>query len=201
MLPAMTSDWRSVEMPGVLRRTVDVSADGRGAFSEVWRDSWTQPTGVTPFVQANVSRSAAGVLRGLHFHLHQVDLWIVLEGRAHLSLVDIRDLLMMPPGDLQAQTAAGDRRRTHSEQLTAGDQVLIPEGIAHGFWALEPVVLLYLVTNEYDGSDEQGFAWDDPAAGAPWPSTSPILSDRDANAPSMLDAVAAAQASGQISRT
>ena len=42
---------------------------------------------------------------------------------------------------------------------------MIPAGVAHGFLALEPLELLYLVTNEYDGSDELGFAWDDPTAG------------------------------------
>ena len=44
---------------------------------------------------------------------------------------------------------------------------MIPTGVAHGFLALEPLELLYLVTNEYDGTDELGFAWDDPTAGVP----------------------------------
>ena len=46
---------------------------------------------------------------------------------------------------------------------------MIPTGVAHGFLALEPLELLYLVTNEFDGRDELGFAWDDPAVGVPWP--------------------------------
>ena len=49
------------------------------------------------------------------------------------------------------------------------DEGVIPAGIAHGFLAVEPLELLYLVTNEFDGSDELGFAWDDPAVGVPWP--------------------------------
>ena len=66
---------------------------------------------------------------------------------------------------------------------------MIPTGVAHGFLALEPLELLYLVTNEYDGSDELGFAWDDPAVGVPWPNVTgtpdgrPILSDRDMTNP------------------
>ena len=44
---------------------------------------------------------------------------------------------------------------------------MIPAGVAHGFLALEPLELLYLVTNLYDGSDELGFAWDDPAVARP----------------------------------
>ena len=51
----------------------------------------------------------------------------------------------------------------------ADDWVEIPAGVAHGFLALEHVELVYLVTTEYDGSDERGFAWDDPLAAVPWP--------------------------------
>jgi len=54
---------------------------------------------------------------------------------------------------------------------------------------------MYLVTNEYDGSDELGFAWDDPAVGVPWPGLTgtpdgrPILSDRDLSNPTLADLV------------
>jgi dTDP-4-dehydrorhamnose 3,5-epimerase len=78
----------------------------------------------------------------------------------------------------------------------ADDWVVIPVGVAHGFLALEPLELLYLVTNEYDGTDELGFAWDDPAVGVPWPQLSntpdgrPILSDRDRANPPLAELVA-----------
>jgi dTDP-4-dehydrorhamnose 3,5-epimerase len=73
---------------------------------------------------------------------------------------------------------------------------VIPAGVAHGFLALEPLELLYLVTNEFDNSDELGFAWDDPAVGVPWPRIDqtldgrPILSDRDQSNPSLAELVA-----------
>ena len=73
---------------------------------------------------------------------------------------------------------------------------MIPTGVAHGFLALEPLELVYLVTNEFDGSDELGFAWDDPAVAVPWPAVSatpdgnPILSDRDQSNPSLAELVA-----------
>jgi dTDP-4-dehydrorhamnose 3,5-epimerase len=73
---------------------------------------------------------------------------------------------------------------------------VIPTGVAHGFLALEDLELVYLVTNEFDGSDELGFAWDDPTAAVPWPSVRgtpdgrPILSGRDQTNPSLLDLVA-----------
>ena len=74
--------------------------------------------------------------------------------------------------------------------------VVIPAGVAHGFLALDQLELIYLVTNEFDGSDELGFAWDDPAVGVPWPTVAgtpdgrPILSDRDRSNPSLADLVA-----------
>jgi dTDP-4-dehydrorhamnose 3,5-epimerase len=80
--------------------------------------------------------------------------------------------------------------------MGADEWVVIPAGVAHGFLALEPLDLLYLVTDEYDGSDELGFAWDDPAAGVPWPTDlptpdgAPILSDRDRSNPSLAELAA-----------
>ena len=74
--------------------------------------------------------------------------------------------------------------------------VEIPAGVAHGFLAIEPLDLVYLVTIEYDGSDEHGFAWDDPLAAVPWPDVSgapdgrPILSERDRTNPSLETLVA-----------
>jgi len=68
--------------------------------------------------------------------------------------------------------------------------------VAHGFLALEALELVYLVSNEYDGSDEHGFAWDDPAAAVPWPPVPgppdgrPILSDRDHSNASLAELVA-----------
>jgi dTDP-4-dehydrorhamnose 3,5-epimerase len=56
------------------------------------------------------------------------------------------------------------------------------------------MALVYFVTNEYDGTDELGFRWDDPTAQIPWPVESPVLSDRDAANPSLETAVAALRA-------
>ena len=75
---------------------------------------------------------------------------------------------------------------------TTDDFVVIPSGVAHGFLALEPLQLLYLVTNAYDGSDEFGFAWDDAAAAVPWPTIPdgrPTLSERDRSNPTLADLV------------
>jgi dTDP-4-dehydrorhamnose 3,5-epimerase len=186
---------RSSALSGVRLGSVVRHADSRGSFRELWRDSafpaltheeTGAPSDATPrFVQANLSTSAAGVLRGLHYHRRQLDYWVVVTGRALVALVDVRPV------------AAGDAERpvVETHELTADDWVVIPAGVAHGFLALEPLELLYLVTNEFDNSDELGFAWDDPAVAVPWPGIEatpdgrPILSERDQSNPSLAELV------------
>jgi dTDP-4-dehydrorhamnose 3,5-epimerase len=173
-------------LPGVRWSSIARHADARGSFRELWQASggfdldprWTGVTDAR-FVQANLSTSAAGVLRGLHYHRRQLDHWIVASGRGVVALVDVR------PAAAGAGPAVVETR-----ELAADSTVTIPIGVAHGFLALEPLELIYLVTNEYDGTDELGFAWDDPAVGVPWPAcpTSdgrPILSERDQANPSL----------------
>src|SRR5207248_3315272 len=106
-------------------------------------------------------------------------------GRAFVALVDVRPLI-----------AGAERAVVETRELAADEWVVIPTGVAHGFLALEPLELLYLVTNEYDGSDELGFAWDDPAVGVNWPRLAvtpdgrPVLSERDRSNPPLADLVA-----------
>jgi dTDP-4-dehydrorhamnose 3,5-epimerase len=172
-------------IPGVRWGAVARHADERGSFRELWRAGWfADQTGrgapEPPFVQANLSTSAAGVLRGLHLHRRQLDFWVVAAGRALVALVDARPLL----------EGTGVRPIVETREIAADATVTIPAGVAHGFLALEPLQLAYFVTAEYDASDELGFAWDDALAAVPWPSVAgtpdgrPILSGRDrANPP------------------
>jgi dTDP-4-dehydrorhamnose 3,5-epimerase len=181
-------------LPGIRYGAVARFGDSRGAFRELWRASafpalthadTGAPAGSEPrFVQANLSSSAAGVLRGLHYHRRQLDYWTVASGRAFVALVDVRPVA-------EGRGAAVVETR----ELAADEWVVIPAGVAHGFLALEPLELVYLVTNEFDGSDELGFAWDDPAVAVPWPTIPatpdgrPILSDRDRSNPSLAELV------------
>jgi dTDP-4-dehydrorhamnose 3,5-epimerase len=180
--------WRATPIPGVQRRQVAANTDARGAFSELWRASWTAPLDGAPFVQANLSRSLPRVLRGLHVHRRQADLWTVLTGVGTVALVDLRPAL------------AGGTGPPHAEVLPvqAGDQVYIPRLVAHGFYAHTELSLCYLVTTEYDGSDELGFAWDDPLAAVPWPDREPVLSDRDRTNPPVSDLLARLRADRPI---
>ncbi|MEO8625340.1 MAG: dTDP-4-dehydrorhamnose 3,5-epimerase [Candidatus Limnocylindrales bacterium] len=176
----MTIDeWRSTSIDGVLQRNVAAIQDERGSFSELWRASITNRL-AERMVQANLSRSRRGVLRGMHFHLHQVDLWTLLEGRVAAATTDLRGVF----------AGGAPSARSQVIEMAAGDSLYIPRRVAHGFWALEDSALLYLVSNEYEGTDEHGFAWDDPAAAISWPGKDPVLSNRDRLNPSLTEAVA-----------
>lgn len=155
-------------IPGAVLGTPVVHGDSRGSFMEIFREDLL---GVR-FVQANHSHSAAGVLRGLHYHHKQADAWYVIGGHAQAMLADLR--------------TRTDRPAVVPVDLIGGEpQVLyIPPGVAHGFLAVTEVDLIYWVTGYYDASDEFGVAWDDPTLSAPWAMTEPTLSGRDqANPP------------------
>ena len=176
------SGWLQCETRNAWRRHSTTHADERGSFTELWRASWLRGLSTgndeTKMAQANVSRSDAGVLRGLHFHLRQADYWVQLEGRAFVALVDLREIL-----------GGGEAISVETFDLNTGDALFIPEGVAHGFFAYEPMTLVYLVTNEYDGTDELGFAWNDEEADVPWPVSAPTLSGRDSSNPPLRDVI------------
>jgi dTDP-4-dehydrorhamnose 3,5-epimerase len=143
--------------------------DDRGQFAETFRTEWF-PQVSWAKIQTNRSDSAAGVLRGLHFHFHQVDYWLVTKGTLRVGMADLRP---NSPTYLQ----------THTLELSADTPagLFIPIGVAHGFYALTDCTLTYIVNNYYgDGSDERGVAWDDPDLNVPWGvTTPPRLSPRD----------------------
>jgi dTDP-4-dehydrorhamnose 3,5-epimerase len=188
-------DRPASSLDGVRYGAIARFEDPRGSFREIWREDTFgridavragAAAGSEPrFVQANQSTSAKGVLRGLHLHQRQLDHWVVSSGRAFVALVDVRPMLR----------GEADRPLVETRELAADEWLDIPIGVAHGFLALEPLELIYLVTNEYDGSDELGFAWDDQLAAVPWPAVAetpdglPILSERDRSNPSLTELV------------
>jgi dTDP-4-dehydrorhamnose 3,5-epimerase len=138
--------------------------DERGHFREIFRAADFSES----FVQANHSKSEAGVLRGLHYHRKQADLWYVVGGEALVACVDLRSA--PTPG------------RVWTGLLSEGDPaaIFIPPGVAHGFFARTRVDLVYWVTRTYDATDEFGVAWNDPSLDIDWGVQDPILSERDA---------------------
>ena len=148
----------------------DAHGDERGRFVETYRRSWF-PLG-REMIQANRSTKQAGAVVGLHYHLHQSDYWYVLDGTARVVLHDLRE---GSPTDGATQTL--DLRGDVDRGL------YIPPGVAHGFASLTDLTLWYLVDGYYNAEDENGVAWDDPAIGADWGVTDPILSKRDQENP------------------
>ena len=149
--------------------------DERGRFLETFRKEWF-PERSWERVQSNVSYSKAGVLRGLHFHYHQVDYWFCMQGRIQVALADLR-----PDSPTFRQTETVEI----GESNLAG--VFIPVGVAHGFLALTEAALAYNVDNYYDSTDEHGVAWDDPQLAVNWNSAAPRLSERDRSNPRLAE--------------
>jgi dTDP-4-dehydrorhamnose 3,5-epimerase len=162
--------WEELDpIPDVRLIHPQVHEEARGFFVEVLRE---KPLGAR-FVQANHSRSRAGVLRGLHYHRRQADAWYLVTGRAQVALADLRRSVPRPA--VATLELSGDE-----------PVVYIPPGVAHGYLALTDLDLIYWVTAYHDGTDEFGMAWNDPTLAVPWKVTRPTLSHRDARA-STLD--------------
>jgi dTDP-4-dehydrorhamnose 3,5-epimerase len=165
---------QSDAIAGVVIVRPEVFGDQRGRFVETYRRD-VIPDG-QEMVQSNRSEKQAGVLVGLHYHLHQADYWYVLRGRAQVVLHDLRE---GSPTDGATETFVLD-----------GDEdtgVYIPPGVAHGFAALTDITMTYQVDRYFDPSDELGVAWDDPDVGAHWDVSDPILSARDQSNPRRKD--------------
>jgi dTDP-4-dehydrorhamnose 3,5-epimerase len=167
-------------LPEVLLVEPQRFGDARGYFLETWRQERYQAAGIRlPFVQDNLSRSAQGILRGLHLQ-HPNDqgkLVYVLEGEVFDVAVDVR---LGSPSFGQWTAAV----------LSAADhrQLWIPPGFAHGFCVTSATALFaYKCTAPYAAADEVGVRWNDPALGIPWPVTAPQLSAKDAALPRLAD--------------
>ena len=161
-------------IPDVLLLTPKVFEDERGFFYESFNQKVFDEAVGRPvtFVQDNHSKSAKGVLRGLHYQLPpkaQGKLVRVVRGAVFDVAVDIRR---------DSPTFGKWVGAELSEENRA--QLWIPEGFAHGFVALrDGTEFLYKTTNTYDPACEGGFRWDDPMLKIDWPTASPTVSKRD----------------------
>jgi len=161
------------ELPGVLLVEPKVFGDARGFFLETWNRERYLAAGFpdVDFLQDNHSRSAAGVLRGLHFQLNrpQGKLVQVVTGAVFDVAVDIR-----------VGSPTFGRWVGHELSEENHRQLWIPPGFAHGFCVLsERTDFVYKCTDLYDPNDEGGIAWNDPQIGIEWPVAEPQLSARD----------------------
>jgi dTDP-4-dehydrorhamnose 3,5-epimerase len=153
----------------------DVFQDSRGFFMETFRTDQFKQLGLpTEFVQDNHSRSARGVLRGLHFQWDPPmgKLMRVTLGAAFLVAVDVRKGSPTLGQWVGVEASAENRR-----------QVWAPAGFARGFCVVsEFAEIQYKCTGLYSNKAESGIRWDDPKIGIKWPVTDPSLSEKDRNA-------------------
>jgi dTDP-4-dehydrorhamnose 3,5-epimerase len=164
----------TLPLPGVVLIEHQAFDDARGAFFESWNERAFEAAGITArFVQENVSRSRAHVLRGLHYQIPhtQGKLVRVLAGEIFDVVVDLR----------RSSATFG---RSCAVQLDAGPRSLwVPEGFAHGFLALaDETRVQYKVTDFWAREAERTLRWDDAALGIRWPlpaGVEPLLSAKD----------------------
>ena len=155
---------RALDLPGILEITARRFADERGFFTESWSSKAFETVGLDHvYVQDNHSLTrAVGTLRGLHYQtppLAQDKLVRVTHGAIFDVAVDIR---------------RGSPTYGKWEGLTlsaaAGNQILVPQGFAHGFLTLEPdTEVQYKVTAPYSPEHDRAIRYDDPEIGIAWP--------------------------------
>jgi len=161
-----------------------VFGDARGFFMETWNHQVFSAAGISDqFVQANLSRSARGVLRGLHYQNPepQAKLVSVVEGAVFDVAVDIR-------------VGSPTFGRVACVELSASNKraFYVPAGCAHGFLVLsEAASFTYLCSTVYRRDWDRGIAWNDPDLGIPWPFLPSELSPKDRDARRLRDVDAA----------
>jgi len=127
-------------------------------------------------VQWNLVSSRANTLRGVHVHIVQWDYLHVAHGEMLLGLHDMRPW-SASHGTSSLVSLTGD----------APSAVVIPPGVAHGFYFAAAAQYFYAVSHYWDQTDELGCRWDDPALNLAWPIADPLLSARDRAAGSYRD--------------
>ncbi|WP_091013152.1 MULTISPECIES: dTDP-4-dehydrorhamnose 3,5-epimerase [Paenibacillus] len=160
-----------------------VHGDNRGFFMESYNEQVMLQKGLNyQFIQDNQSLSAQpGVLRGLHYQLDprdQTKLIRVIAGAIYDVILDIRK---------ESPTYG------HWEAFILSEynyrQLLVPKGFAHGFCTLVPnTQVLYKVDEYYSPEHDRGILWNDPSLGIDWPTSNPILSEKDTKQPLFKDA-------------
>lgn len=154
----------------VIVRKLTVHGDHRGRVLEGWREDWA------PFKvrQLTEGRAEAGVLKGLHLHYKQWDWWRVITGRMLVALYDARP-------DSSTHGSSMLFEINPDEPTSVG----IPPGVAHGYFAITDLEMIYLLSETYDPGDEFGIRWD--SVGLEWPflasGTQPVISERDDTLP------------------
>jgi dTDP-4-dehydrorhamnose 3,5-epimerase len=168
---------------GALLFQPEPHADERGFFSRTFDADVARAAGIDPagFVQDSLSRSARGVVRGLHVRggAGEAKLVRCSYGAVFDVIADVRP-------------ASPTYLNWESFQLDDETQVslYVPAGCAHGFQALtEPADVSYRIDRPHDPAEDVSIAFDDPELAIPWPIAVSVMSQRDRNAPSLAAAL------------
>jgi dTDP-4-dehydrorhamnose 3,5-epimerase len=163
-------------LAGLLLIELAVHGDARGFFLESFRRERYRDAGILDdFVQDNHSRSAKGVLRGMHFQVQrpQAQIVTVFRGRIFDVAVDLRPASVTFGKWFGVELSDAESR-----------QLYMAPGFAHGFCVLSEFAdLHYKVSRTYDHGDEGGLVWNDPDVGINWPEGLYAISARDAAYP------------------
>jgi len=171
-------------IPEVKVIEAQVFGDERGFFMETFRASiMDELTGGKPFVQDNHSKSAQGILRGLHYQMQQTQgkLVRVVQGAVFDVAVDMRK--NSPTfGQWVGEVLSAENKK----------QLWVPEGFAHGFYVMtESAEFVYKCTDYYAPEFDRSLKWNDPEVGIEWPlvdGKQPLLSEKDENGKSFSEA-------------
>jgi dTDP-4-dehydrorhamnose 3,5-epimerase len=174
----------TVAIPGLIVFTPQPHRDPRGFFSRTFDAEVARSVGIDPtaFVQDSMSRSARGVIRGLHLRVGEGEAKLVRcsAGAIYDVVVDLRPWSPMYRQWLSF-TLDGESQRS----------IYIPAGCAHGFQALtEPADTAYRIDRAHDPSEDVAIAYDDPELAVPWPEPVTLMSVRDREAPPLRDLAA-----------
>lgn len=173
----------TTKLVGVVIVEPAVHGDDRGFFMESYNSQRFRDYNIDfSFVQDNHSLSVeTGVIRGLHYQLipkAQTKLVRVVSGAIYDVVVDIRKDSSTYGQWLGVILSTANKR-----------QLLVPRGFAHGFCTIVPnTEVIYKVDEYYSPECDRGILWSDPALGIDWPTSNPILSDKDHKHPLLKDA-------------
>lgn len=165
------------DIPDVIRIEPKVFEDERGFFMETFKEDEFRNIGIpTSFVQDNHSRSRQGVLRGMHYQIRQAQGKLV-----RVVLGEVFDVAV----DMRKVSPTFGRWVGMRMSAESRDEIWIPAGFAHGFYALsEWADIIYKVTAPYASKWERTLRWDDLQVGIDWPLLDghlPLLSSKDAS--------------------
>jgi dTDP-4-dehydrorhamnose 3,5-epimerase len=172
------------DLHGVLLFTPEPHVDERGLFSRTFDAEVVRSAGIDPcgFVQDSLSRSARGVVRGMHLRAGEGEAKMVRCSSGAIFDV-VLDLRRGSPtfGTWASFTLTGD----------AQTSLYIPAGCAHGFQALtDPADITYRIDRAHDPSEDVAIAWHDPELAIAWPLPATMISARDRAAPPLSEVLA-----------